>query len=113
MFYIFGALSLTPEFSLKESCAFGAFISSTDPVAVLAIFKEMNADTTLFSLIFGESIFNDAIAIVMYRSFSEMNLEEHYAKEIFNSFIQFFIVFMGSVLIGATAALLIAFILKR
>jgi hypothetical protein len=50
---------------------------------------------------------------VMYRSFSEMNLEEHYAKEIFNSFIQFFIVFMGSVLIGATAALLIAFILKR
>jgi NhaP-type Na+/H+ or K+/H+ antiporter len=77
---------MTPEFSLKESCAFGAFISSTDPVAVLAIFKEMNADTTLYSLIFGESIFNDAIAIVMYRSFSEMKSEDHYTKEILSSF---------------------------
>ena len=113
MFYVFGALSLTPEFTLKESCAFGAFISSTDPVAVLAIFKEMDADTTLYSMIFGESIFNDAIAIVMYRSFSEMRSEEHYAREVLNSFAQFFVVFMGSVMIGATAALLIAFILKR
>lgn len=112
-FYAFGQLGLTPTFSLKESCAFGAFISSTDPVAVLAIFKELNADVTLFSLIFGESIFNDAIAIVMYRSFSEINSEEHFAKEVFQSLGQFFIVFFGSVLIGAFAALLIALILKR
>lgn len=112
MFYTFGAIGMTPEFSLKESCAFGALISSTDPVAVLAIFKEMDADTTLYSLIFGESIFNDAIAIVMYRAFSEMK-QDHYVKEIFGSFTQFFVVFTGSVLIGASAALLIAFILKR
>lgn len=112
MFYVFGALSFTPAFSLKESCAFGAFISSTDPVAVLAIFKEMDADVTLFSLIFGESIFNDAIAIVMYRSFAEMKAGD-YAREILLSFGQFFMVFTGSVLIGAFAALLIAFILKR
>jgi solute carrier family 9 (sodium/hydrogen exchanger), member 8 len=113
MFFLFGWLNLTPSFTLKESCAFGAFISSTDPVAVLAIFKEMNADVTLFSLIFGESIFNDAIAIVMYRSFSGINPDDNFAKEILISFGQFFVVFMGSVLIGAFAALLIAFILKR
>ena len=112
MFYCFGVMRLTPSFSLKESCAFGAFISSTDPVAVLAIFKEMDADVTLFSLIFGESIFNDAIAIVMYRSFADMK-DGQYAKEILYSLGQFFVVFMGSVLIGAFAALLIAFILKR
>ena len=112
MFYVFGALSFTPAFSLKESCAFGAFISSTDPVAVLAIFKEMDADVTLFSLIFGESIFNDAIAIVMYRSFADMKAGD-YAREILLSFGQFFMVFTGSVLIGAFAALLISFILKR
>jgi len=85
MFYVFGLLKFTPQFTLKESCAFGAFISSTDPVAVLAIFKEMDADVTLYSLIFGESIFNDAIAIVMYRSFSEMK-EGEYFKEIMLSF---------------------------
>ena len=82
-------------------------------MAVLAIFKEMDADVTLYSIIFGESIFNDAIAIVMYRSFSEINTNDSFAKEIFFSFGQFFIVFMGSVMIGAFAALLIAFILKR
>ena len=113
MFWIFGYAGLTPDFTLKESCAFGAFISSTDPVAVLAIFKEMNADVTLYSLIFGESIFNDAIAIVMYRSFTEINPDDNFTKEIFQSLGQFFIVFMGSLLIGAFAALLIAFILKR
>ena len=36
-----------------------------------------------------------------------------YTREILLSFGQFFMVFMGSVLIGAFAALLIAFILKR
>ena len=51
--------------------AFGSLISATDPVAVLAIFKEMDADITLYTLIFGESIFNDAIAIVMYRTVGE------------------------------------------
>jgi solute carrier family 9 (sodium/hydrogen exchanger), member 8 len=78
MFYAFGALNLTPFFTLKESCAFGAFISSTDPVAVLAIFKELDADHTLFSIIFGESIFNDAIAIVMYRSLVGLNTNDDF-----------------------------------
>ena len=50
--------------SLKESCAFGALISATDPVAVIAIFKQLNAD--LFALVFGESMLNDAVSIVMY-----------------------------------------------
>jgi len=113
MFFVFGWLNFTPSFTLKESCAFAAFISSTDPVAVLAIFKELNADVTLYTLIFGESIFNDAIAIVMYRSLSEINPNDSFTKEVFASFGMFFIVFMGSVFIGAFAALLIAFILKR
>jgi len=41
-------------------------ISATDPVSVLAVFKEIGADENLFAIVFGESIFNDAVAIVMY-----------------------------------------------
>ena len=90
-------------------------ISSTDPVAVLAIFKEMDADITLYTLIFGESIFNDAIAIVMYRTVAESAGVENldYKSEIRHSIGDFFLVLIGSVLIGALSALLIAFILKR
>jgi len=38
-----------------------------EKVSVLGIFKEMNADRNLYSIIFGESILNDAIAIVLYK----------------------------------------------
>jgi solute carrier family 9 (sodium/hydrogen exchanger), member 8 len=66
MFYLVGTTPLSPDFSWKDSFAFGSLISATDPVSVLAIFKEMDADINLHSIVFGESIFNDAIAIVMY-----------------------------------------------
>ncbi len=69
MFYACGLFpAISPSFTPYESFAFGSLISATDPVAVLAIFKEMNVDPTLYILIFGESIFNDAISIVMYRT---------------------------------------------
>ena len=66
MFWVTGQVGWTFEFTFKESWAFGSLISATDPVAVLAIFKQMDADENLYSIVFGESIFNDAISIVMY-----------------------------------------------
>lgn len=66
MFWLVGLTPLSVDFSWKDSFAFGSLISATDPVSVLAIFKEMDADVNLYSIIFGESIFNDAVAIVMY-----------------------------------------------
>ncbi len=66
MFYAVGQTPLSIEFTLKEAFAFGALISATDPVSVLAIFKEMDADLNLYTIVFGESVFNDAVAIVMY-----------------------------------------------
>ena len=79
MFYLTGRLtpeSWQPYFTLKESFAFGSLISATDPVAVLAIFKEMDADVNLYSIVFGESIFNDAIGIVMYETVKDLGTEE-------------------------------------
>ena len=63
---------MSPVFSWKESFAFGSLISATDPVSVLAIFKEMDADVNLYAIVFGESIFNDAIGIVMYETVLKM-----------------------------------------
>jgi len=64
--YLTGMMGISYEFTMKEAWAFGSLISATDPVAVLAIFKEMDADENLYAVVFGESIFNDAIGIVMY-----------------------------------------------
>lgn len=45
---------------------FGALISPTDPIAVLATFKEINAPIDLETIISGESLFNDGVAIVIF-----------------------------------------------
>ena len=53
--------------SIIPSLLFGSLISATDPVTVLAIFHDLHVDFDLYSLVFGESVMNDAVAIVMYR----------------------------------------------
>ena len=75
-FWVVGQLSISYGFSMKESWVFGSLISATDPVAVLAIFKEMDADENLYSIVFGESIFNDAIGIVMFETVMSMGNNE-------------------------------------
>jgi len=59
-FHKFGSSSI-PSF------LFGALISATDPVTVLAVFHDLRVDFDLYSLVFGESVLNDAVAIVLYR----------------------------------------------
>ncbi len=45
---------------------FGAIISPTDPISVLAIFKSLGTDERLSNLIEAESLFNDGIAVVLF-----------------------------------------------
>ena len=55
------------KFDLVQSFTFGSLISAVDPVATLAIFSAMDVDPILYMLVFGESILNDAVAIVLAR----------------------------------------------
>ena len=74
----------------------------------------MDADENLYAIIFGESIFNDAIALVMYQTVMMMgNDGRSTGHEIVASIGQFSLIFVGSLLIGAVSALLISFMLKR
>lgn len=54
--------------TLSETLAFGALISATDPVSTLAVFQSKRVDPTLFYLVFGESVLNDAVGLVMYET---------------------------------------------
>ena len=45
---------------------FGAMIAATDPVAVLATFRQLGAEERLAVLLEGESLLNDAIALVLF-----------------------------------------------
>ena len=58
-------LTSASSFSVIECVAFASLISSTDPVSTLAVFQSLRVDPTLFYLVFGESVLNDAIAITV------------------------------------------------
>lgn len=57
--------SIRDYFSFADCLLFGAIISATDPVTTLAIFSEQNLDLDLYALVFGESVLNDAVSIIL------------------------------------------------
>ena len=63
--YCLGVVEVAYRLSLVESFAFGSLISAVDPVATLAIFSALDVDPVLNMLVFGESILNDAVSIVL------------------------------------------------
>ncbi|XP_008290940.1 sodium/hydrogen exchanger 9 isoform X1 [Stegastes partitus] len=53
------------EFFLTDCLLFGAIMSATDPVSVLGLLSDLRVDLDLHTLLFGESVLNDAVAIVL------------------------------------------------
>ncbi len=52
--------------ALAAAFLFGALISATDPVAVVAVFREVGVPRRLLTLVEGESLLNDGVAIVLF-----------------------------------------------
>ena len=59
------------EITFVELVAFSALISSVDPVSALACFSKLKVDPNLYYLVLGESLFNDAICVTVFRSASK------------------------------------------
>lgn len=46
----------------------GAILSATDPIAVVAVFRRLKVPKTLATIVECESLFNDAVAVALYRA---------------------------------------------
>lgn len=63
---ITGALYWGAGLSAPFSLLVGACLSATDPVSVIAVFREVGVDKRLSTLMEGESLFNDGVAVVVF-----------------------------------------------
>ena len=72
-------------------------------------------DPTLYSLIFGESVLNDAVSIVLYKIFSDYATTKIVISESHTITVigQFFGIFIGSFLMGVIVALLASAIIRH
>ncbi|MPV86200.1 cation:proton antiporter [Ostreibacterium oceani] len=75
IYYLFNGLGLV-ELPLLYCLLFGALISPTDPIAVLAIMRRVGAPADLEILISGESLFNDGVGVVLFAVIGAMILGE-------------------------------------
>ncbi|XP_066602998.1 probable Na(+)/H(+) antiporter nhx-9 isoform X5 [Prorops nasuta] len=88
---------------LLDMFLFSALISAVDPVAVLAVFEEIHVNEILYIVVFGESLLNDAVTVVLYHMFetySEMGPSRITYKEILSGLGSFLVVAIGGTIIG-------------
>ncbi|XP_001514675.2 sodium/hydrogen exchanger 2 [Ornithorhynchus anatinus] len=98
------------DITFLQSLLFGSLISAVDPVAVLAVFENIHVNEQLYILVFGESLLNDAVTVVLYnlfKSFCQMTTIK--TIDIFAGFANFFVVGIGGVLIGIFLGFIAAF----
>lgn len=100
------------KFNGAESLAFGALISAVDPVATLAVFGALGVETNLNMRVFGESVINDGVSIVLFRVFTGFFTEDVNADSIMAGVGMFFYIVIGSVLFGCFTAIVVAVVLK-
>lgn len=111
--YLLGLADVAYKLSFVESFAFGSLISAVDPVATVAIFHALDVDPVLNMLVFGESILNDAIAIVLTTSVLESNNGSTTGEAIMLGINRFCLMFFASAGIGVVSALISAMLLKH
>ncbi|KAG2191083.1 hypothetical protein INT46_001943 [Mucor plumbeus] len=106
---------LKPEgisISFLDSMIFGSILSATDPVTILAIFNQLHVDPQLFSIISGESLLNDAVAIVLSDTLRKFRGQELHVVNIFKGIGLFLGVFWASTFIGILFGVVVALMLK-
>lgn len=103
---------------LLAALAFGALISATDPVAVIAFFRSLGVSKRLGLLIEGESLFNDGVAIVLFTlavgfAAAGTNPFEQGISSLGDAVIQFLRVSLGGLGIGLLLGYIVSYIILK
>ncbi|HTR84530.1 MAG TPA: cation:proton antiporter [Reyranella sp.] len=115
-----GALYLVTRADPFLCLLLGAAVSTTDPAAVIGIFREVGAPKRLSILAEGESLFNDAVAIAAFGFVMEIlvlratpDLATHEMPGALGFAVEVFREFAGGIVLGYVLARLAMFVLPR
>uniref|UniRef100_A0A0K0F255 Sodium/hydrogen exchanger n=1 Tax=Strongyloides venezuelensis TaxID=75913 RepID=A0A0K0F255_STRVS len=115
-FYAIGCMNyFSVNFSLFEILCFSAPISAVDPVAVIAVFEEIHVNEFLFINLFGESLFNDGISVVLYQMFRQfLSIGNGNVKpmDYIKSCISFSVIALGGAMVGIVFAFIVSLLTK-
>lgn len=92
---------------------FSSLIVAVDPVAVLAVFQEVGVNNTLYFLVFGESLLNDGVTVVLYNVMQTFNKMDSIAPiQILLGVAKFFVVVLFGFAVGVVCGLVSSYITK-
>lgn len=109
-----GAMGDLPvDVNFIQMMIFSSLIVAVDPVAVLAVFNEIGVNHVLYFMVFGESLLNDGVTVVLYKVFQSYNvMDEITGVHILLGFIKFLVVCLGGLALGIMAGILTAVLTK-
>ncbi|XP_055710493.1 Na(+)/H(+) exchanger beta-like [Phlebotomus papatasi] len=93
---------------------FSTVIAAVDPVSVLAVFEEVRVNQVLYIIVFGESLLNDSVSIVMFDTLEKfLVLPSVDTWEVLAGMLSFCIVMAGGLLVGLTFGILISYLITK
>ena len=113
--YVAGRSGSIFAISFVECTVFGALISATDPVSVIAVFEKKRVNRNLNAVVVGESVLNDAVSITLVRVLLDYMEED--ATPTAGGFVVTVLTFVGvfaaAVALGVAVGLLSALLHKH
>jgi CPA1 family monovalent cation:H+ antiporter len=105
-------IALAGVLPLSAAIVLGAIVAATDPVAVIAIFRRLDVPLDLQTIVEGESIANDGVALVVYGIALTFALGDA-SGTVWSAALHAVAAVVGGAAIGVAWALLVAFVISR